>query len=107
MTEYTLTEAGALIGRSRSTLQNQVRRGALRARLVGKTYVVSEVDLISYATGHRRPPMVVDLKELPPGTYRSRFGRILCDSCGFAFPQHAEDCSRDWTEAELREAYGR
>lgn len=62
MSEYTLTEAGVLIGRSRSTLQNQVRRGALRARLVGKTYVVSDVDLMAYAIGHRRPPMT--LKEI-------------------------------------------
>lgn len=63
MTEYTLSEAGVLIGRSRSTLQNQVRRGALKARLVGKTYVVSEIELVRYATQHRRPRLAVDLRE--------------------------------------------
>lgn len=54
MIEYTLSEAGALIGRSSSTLRHQVQRGRLRARLVGKTYVVSERELTRYARDVRR-----------------------------------------------------
>lgn len=77
MTEYTLSQAGALIGRSRSTLQNQVRRGVLRARLVGKTYVVTTDELIRYAHEHRHPPSNVSIE------------------------------FHEWTEAELREAFGK
>ncbi len=51
--EYTLSEAGARLGRSRSTLQNQVRRGKLKARLVGKTYVITERELTRYAAENR------------------------------------------------------
>lgn len=40
-------------------------------------------------------------------TYMDRWGRECCAYCGYELPQHAEDCDRDWTEAELREAYGR
>lgn len=42
-----------------------------------------------------------------PGTYRTRFGRLVCTSCGYAVPQHAEDCAREWTEGEKREGYGK
>jgi len=57
MTEYTLAEAAARIGRSSSTLKHQVRRGKLKARLVGKTWVVTSRELDRYARESRRPPL--------------------------------------------------
>ena len=54
MIEYTLSEAAALIGRSSSTLRHQVQRGRLKARLVGKTYVVKERELDRYVQQVRR-----------------------------------------------------
>lgn len=44
----TLAEAAVRLGLSHSTLRNQVRAGRLRARLVGKTYVVTERELERY-----------------------------------------------------------
>ena len=57
--EFTLTEAARLIGRSSSTLRHQVQKGRLTARLVGKTFVVTEPELVRYATSTRTPPMVL------------------------------------------------
>jgi excisionase family DNA binding protein len=53
MKEYTLAEAGARIGRSPSTLQNQIHNGKLKARKVGKTYVVTDRELARYVEQHR------------------------------------------------------
>jgi excisionase family DNA binding protein len=51
--ELTLAEAGDRLGLSAGTLRNQVRNRKLRARLVGKTYVVTERELARYAAEHR------------------------------------------------------
>lgn len=59
--EYTLAEAGVLVGRSASTLKHHVQKGTLRARKIGKTYVVSSGDLARYASDHRRPPQRVSM----------------------------------------------
>jgi hypothetical protein len=60
--EYTLAEAGALIGRSSSTLRHQVQRHQLAGRLVGKTWVISRAELIRYATKVRRPVLGVTIE---------------------------------------------
>jgi len=44
----TLTEAADQLGLAASTLRHQVHAGRLRARLVGKTYVVTERELARY-----------------------------------------------------------
>lgn len=44
----TLTQAGAELGVSPSTLRSQVRNGRLRATLVGKTYVVTPAEVERY-----------------------------------------------------------
>ena len=44
----TLTEAAARLGLAASTLRWQVHRGRLNARLIGKTYVVSEREINRY-----------------------------------------------------------
>lgn len=52
----TLTEAAARLGVAASTLRHQVRNGRLRARLVGKTYIVSEREVERYrATSLGKP----------------------------------------------------
>lgn len=52
-TELTLAEAAALIKRRPSTLRNQIQKGRLTGRLVGKTWVVTYGELLRYvaATG--------------------------------------------------------
>lgn len=53
----TLTEAAARLGLAASTLRNQVHNGRLRARLIGKTWVVSEREVERYraeSLGKRR-----------------------------------------------------
>jgi excisionase family DNA binding protein len=54
MDQFTLAEAAVLIGRSPSTLRHQAQRGTLRARLIGKTWVVTRRDLDRYVRDHRR-----------------------------------------------------
>ncbi len=44
----TLAEAAVRLGRSPSTLRNQVKAGRLRARLVGKTWTITERELERY-----------------------------------------------------------
>jgi len=44
----TLTEAADRLGLAASTLRHQVQAGRLRARLIGKTYVVTERELARY-----------------------------------------------------------
>ena len=46
----TLTEAAARLGLAASTLRHQVQVGRLRARLVGKTYVVTAREVERYRT---------------------------------------------------------
>ena len=61
----TLSEAAARLGLSASTLRHQVQAGRLRARLMGKTYVVTEREVKRYRAtslgkpgrpSHARPP---------------------------------------------------
>lgn len=54
----TLTEAAARLGLAASTLRIQIGRGKLRARLVGKTWTVSEREVERYrveSLGKRLP----------------------------------------------------
>ena len=44
----TLAQAAALLGLSPSTLRGQVAKGRLRARLIGKTWIVSEREVERY-----------------------------------------------------------
>lgn len=44
----TLSQAAGRLGLSSSSLRNQVYRGRLRAKLIGKTYVISERELERY-----------------------------------------------------------
>lgn len=44
----TLAEAAGQLGLAASTLRHQVQSGRLRARLIGKTYVVSEREVSRY-----------------------------------------------------------
>jgi len=48
MRELTLAQAGALLGVSPATLRSQVRNGRLRAKLIGKTYVVPPREVERY-----------------------------------------------------------
>ena len=52
----TLSEAADELGLAASTLRHQVQAGRLRARLIGKTYVITERELARYrATSLGRP----------------------------------------------------
>ena len=46
----TFTEAAARLGIAASTLRHQVQVGRLRARLIGKTYVVTAREVERYRT---------------------------------------------------------
>ncbi len=48
----TLTEAADELGLAASTLRHQVQAGRLRARLVGKTYVVTPGEVERYRREH-------------------------------------------------------
>jgi excisionase family DNA binding protein len=52
----TLAEAGDRLGLSPSTLRHQVQGGTLRARLVGKTYIVTEREVERYRAEHAGRP---------------------------------------------------
>jgi excisionase family DNA binding protein len=45
----TLAQAAARLGLSPSTLRNQIAKGRLHGRLVGKTWTVTERELSRYA----------------------------------------------------------
>ena len=53
---FTLVEAAARLGLSPSTLRHQARAGRLRARLIGKTYVVSEREVERYRAESKGKP---------------------------------------------------
>ena len=48
----TLTEAAEELGLAATTLRHQVQAGRLRARLVGKTYVVTPAEIERYRREH-------------------------------------------------------
>ena len=52
----TLSEAAEELGLSATTLRHQVQAGRLRARLVGKTYVVTPRELDRYRREHLGKP---------------------------------------------------
>jgi excisionase family DNA binding protein len=52
----TLAQAAARLGLSPSTLRNQVHAGRLKARLVGKTWTVTEREVERYATESQGKP---------------------------------------------------
>ena len=62
----TLTEAAARLGLAASTLRHQVQAGRLRARLVGKTYVVTAREVERYRREHLGKPGRPSHQPAPP-----------------------------------------
>ncbi len=62
----TLAEAALRLGRSPSTLRHQVKAGRLRARLVGKTWVVSEREVERYRADSLGKPGRPSHRPAPP-----------------------------------------
>jgi len=62
----TLTEAADELGLAASTLRHQVQAGRLRARLVGKTYVITEGELARYRAEHLGKPGRPSHRGAPP-----------------------------------------
>ena len=62
----TLAEAGTRLGVSASTLRHQIANGRLRARLVGKTYVVTPGELERYRREHLGKPGRPSHRSAPP-----------------------------------------
>lgn len=62
----TLTEAAARLGLAASTLRHQVQAGHLRARLVGKTYIVTARELERYRAEHLGQPGRPSHRAAPP-----------------------------------------
>jgi excisionase family DNA binding protein len=64
----TLTEAAEQLGVTASTLRHQVQAGRLRARLVGKTYVVSPREVERYRATSLGKPGRPSHRAAPPST---------------------------------------
>jgi excisionase family DNA binding protein len=62
----TLTEAADQLGLAASTLRHQVQAGHLRARLVGKTYVVTPREVERYRREHLGKPGRPRHRSAPP-----------------------------------------
>lgn len=62
----TLTEAADQLGLAASTLRHQVQAGHLRARLVGKTYVVTAGEIERYRREHLGKPGRPSHRPAPP-----------------------------------------
>lgn len=62
----TLTEAADQLGLAASTLRHQVQAGRLRARLIGKTYVVSEREVARYRREQLGKPGRPSHRPAPP-----------------------------------------
>ena len=62
----TLTEAADELGLAASTLRHQVQAGRLRARLIGKTYVITEGELARYRAEHLGKPGRPSHRAAPP-----------------------------------------
>ena len=62
----TLTEAADELGLAASTLRHQVQAGRLRARLIGKTYVVSGREVDRYRREHLGKPGRPSHRPAPP-----------------------------------------
>ena len=50
----TLIEAAAILGISPATLRQQIARGALKARKIGRDWTVTPSEVERYRTDHRR-----------------------------------------------------
>ena len=64
----TLTEAADELGLAASTLRHQVQAGRLRARLVGKTYVVTPAEIARYRAEHLGKPGRPSHRPAPPSS---------------------------------------
>ena len=64
----TLTEAADELGLAASTLRHQVQAGRLRARLVGKTYVVTPREIARYRREHLGKPGRPSHRGAPPSS---------------------------------------
>jgi len=64
----TLTEAAARLGLAASTLRHQAQAGRLRARLIGKTYVVTAREVERYRREHLGKPGRPSHRGAPPST---------------------------------------
>lgn len=62
----TLTEAADRLGLAASTLRHQVQAGRLWARLIGKTYVVTEREVERYRREHLGKPGRPSQRPAPP-----------------------------------------
>ena len=62
----TLTEAAAQLGLAASTLRHQVQAGRLRARLIGKTYVVTAREVERYRAERLGKPGRPSHRPAPP-----------------------------------------
>jgi excisionase family DNA binding protein len=62
----TLAEAAARLGLAASTLRHQVQAGRLRARLIGKTYVVTPREVERYRAEHLGKPGRPSHRPAPP-----------------------------------------
>lgn len=62
----TLSEAAEDLGLAATTLRHQVHAGRLRARLVGKTYVVSPREVERYRREHLGKPGRPTHRPAPP-----------------------------------------
>ena len=62
----TLTEAAAQLGLAASTLRHQAQAGRMRARLVGKTYVVTAGEVERYRREHLGKPGRPTHRPAPP-----------------------------------------
>jgi hypothetical protein len=52
----TLTDAGKVLGLSPATLRSQIRNGAMRGKLVGKTWTVTPREVERYRAEHLGRP---------------------------------------------------
>ena len=62
----TLSEAADQLGLAASTLRHQVHAGRLRARLIGKTYVVTAREVERYRREHLGKPGRPSHRRAPP-----------------------------------------
>lgn len=65
----TVQEAASLWGLSRNAISDACRRGALRGRKSGKTWLVTVEDMLVYQRGRYLPDMIPD--ELKPALDRA------------------------------------
>lgn len=88
--DMTLADAATRLGVSPTTLRVQVNKGRLAARLMGKTYVVTEAEVERYGRDNRRGSMVT------------------CPRCGGAYGRtYEQHTGSERHRAAVRAAVGR